>query len=800
MAWEVTAVAKPGEPVGRAPGKLAQDHSGAPTAAQVIEVAAETSPSGRVDDGARQEPSADPPVLSLEGLGNLPVIEKGFEESETPTEIHPPTESIAVDLPGLSLEELMTFKAIEGTSSYKWKPTTELSVDLPALSLEGLRNLTVIENGLEESQTPAEIDPLGATIAADLPGLDLAELMTFEAIEGTSAYRWKPTTELSVDLPSLSLEGLSNLTVSGKGVEESETPNGTTVDHPALPVGGGGAGFSAFDLAALGLYQSEFVSIFTPDDDFSDSGTLTGALSDDRNGTYTVSTVTVNVNVTVGGSTINGTAGDDTLTGTAGDDTINGLAGNDTLIGLAGADSLDGGIGTDTASYSGSGAGVTANLTTGTGTGGDAQGDTLTAIENLTGSAFADVLTGDANANTLDGAGGNDTLDGAAGNDMLIGGAGGDSLDGGTGADTADYSASSAGVTVNLTAGTGTGGDAQGDTLVNVENLIGSAFDDTFVGDANANDFDGGNGTDTVDYSGSGAGVTVNLVTGTGSGGDAAGDTLTGIENLIGSAFDDTLTSGNGVNTLTGGAGNDILDSGKGDDTLDGGAGDDTLTAGGGDDTLIGGAGADSLDGGQGGNDIADYSASSAGVTVNLTAGTGTGGDAQGDTLTAVEYVTGSAFDDVLTGDSKDNVLTGAAGNDTLDGGAGADILDGGDGNDTLVWGAADTAIDGGNGTDTLRVDSGDADLTPFGGTIQGIEGIDLETDTGANTVTLDAEDVLDMSDTDTVTITGGAGDSVNAGTGWTDGGVSGGFHTYTQGLATLLVDTDVTVNADITA
>ncbi len=113
-----TAVAEPDGPVGRAPSKLAQDHAGAPTTTQEFDVAAETGESGRVDGGARQEPSAEPPALSLEGLGNLPVIEKGFEESETPAEIHPPTESIAVDLPGLSLQELMTFEAIEGTSSY----------------------------------------------------------------------------------------------------------------------------------------------------------------------------------------------------------------------------------------------------------------------------------------------------------------------------------------------------------------------------------------------------------------------------------------------------------------------------------------------------------------------------------------------------------------------------------------------------------------------------------------------------------------------------------------------------------
>ena len=82
-----------------------------------------------------------------------------------------------------------------------------------------------------------------------------------------------------------------------------------------------------------------------------------------------------------------GRAGDDTLEGGAGDDTLNGLAGNDTLIGGAGADALDGGDDTDTASYAGSSAAVTVSLVAGaTNTGGDAEGDTLSNIENLIGS------------------------------------------------------------------------------------------------------------------------------------------------------------------------------------------------------------------------------------------------------------------------------------------------------------------------------------------------------------------------------------------------------------------------------
>src|SRR5581483_1586614 len=145
---------------------------------------------------------------------------------------------------------------------------------------------------------------------------------------------------------------------------------------------------------------------------------------------------------------------------------------------------------------------------------------------------------------------------------------------------------STSAVTVNLATGTGTGGDAQGDTLTAIENLIGSAYADTLTGDVNNNDLAGcagadvligGGGTDTADYSASTAAVTVNLATGTGTGGDAAGDTLSGIENLLGSAYADTLTGDGNSNQLSGGAGNDTLDGGAGDDVLIGGTGNDTL-------------------------------------------------------------------------------------------------------------------------------------------------------------------------------------------------------------------------------
>jgi Ca2+-binding RTX toxin-like protein len=149
------------------------------------------------------------------------------------------------------------------------------------------------------------------------------------------------------------------------------------------------------------------------------------------------------------------------------------------------------------------------------------------------------------------------------------------------------------------------------------------------------------------------------------------------------------------------------------------------------------------------------------------------------------------------------DVLAGGAGNDWLNGGVGSDSLDAGAGEDTLVWNAADRMIDGGGGIDTLRVASGNVDLPTFAGAIAGIERIDLTSDAGANAVTLTAQDVLDISDTDIVTLLGDSTDSIAAGTGWTDGGVdSSGHHIYSQmvgpSLATLLVDPDMLVNPDI--
>ncbi|MGO1075375.1 calcium-binding protein, partial [Inquilinus sp. CA228] len=312
---------------------------------------------------------------------------------------------------------------------------------------------------------------------------------------------------------------------------------------------------------------------------------------------------------------INGTPGADSLSGTnpgdpanpdgidiidglAGNDRLFGLNGNDTLRGGAGADIMEGGDGVDTADYQGS-ASVSVNLQSGGGSNGDAQGDTLIGIENLIGSSLSDFLVGDGGANTLDGGGGGfdtllggggndqitgyggaDILEGQDGNDLLDGGTSADTLRGGAGTDTATYVRSTAGVQVDLTTGTGTGGDAAGDTLTDIENLIGSAFADTLTGNtannnltggAGADVLDGGTGIDTASYDGSAAAVTADLRTGAGTGGDALGDTLQSIENLTGSAFGDTLRGNAGANAIDGGGGNDQIASYGGADAINGG-------------------------------------------------------------------------------------------------------------------------------------------------------------------------------------------------------------------------------------
>jgi len=200
------------------------------------------------------------------------------------------------------------------------------------------------------------------------------------------------------------------------------------------------------------------------------------------------------------GDIVNGLDGNDRINGSSGNDTIDGGAGNDVLTGGVGADALIGGTGNDWAYYTSSSSAVSVNLQNGTASGGDAQGDTLNGIERLQGSSFDDTLVGDdASNNTLFGRTGDDALFGRGGNDGLDGGAGADALHGGGGSDWAYYSRSDAGVMVDLDNNIGVGGDAEGDTWISIERVLGSVHDDMIFGTVGTNNLRGNSGDDILD-------------------------------------------------------------------------------------------------------------------------------------------------------------------------------------------------------------------------------------------------------------------------------------------------------------
>lgn len=335
---------------------------------------------------------------------------------------------------------------------------------------------------------------------------------------------------------------------------------------------------------------------------------------------------------------------------------------------------------------------------------GGADNDTITLAADiatpaiLSGNAGLDWLTGGAGADTLDGGGDYDVLLGRAGADILRGGDGPDKLDGGPGADildggpgddTVSFATSAQNVRIDLAANQHTN-DAQGDTFLSIERFEGTPFNDTLIGSPNSDSFfglagndtlegrdgddglEGGPGADTLiggegyDYTTyffSPAAVDVNLLNLISHGGDAEGDTLDGIEALIGSDFPDTLTGNDSDNYIDGLIGGDIINGGAGNDELRGGLGlnagtDDTINGGPGDDRIFGDGSLDWVDGGEG-NDFIDM------------------------TLVA-PYLPGRCVppweDDTILGGPGNDVIWGSPHNDFIDAGDGDDFVRGGGG------------------------------------------------------------------------------------------------------------------------
>ena len=257
-----------------------------------------------------------------------------------------------------------------------------------------------------------------------------------------------------------------------------------------------------------------------------------------------------------GQDTIDGGAGNDDIYGGADNDTLSGGAGDDRLYGEDGDDILNGGLGADLLE-------------------GGAGNDIL----NAGGDTSGDILRGGAGEDQLTGSLGNDVLEGGDGNDRIAGLAGADTINGGLGTDTVDYGASAAGVHVYLDASGATGlGDAAGDVISNIENVIGSNHADIIAGDAAANRLEGGMAADYL-YGRAGNDELLGQDGNDFLYGEAGGDTLFGGEgndHLEGGADNDVLYGDAGIDTLLGGDGDDVLDGGSGNDILDGGNGNDT--------------------------------------------------------------------------------------------------------------------------------------------------------------------------------------------------------------------------------
>jgi Ca2+-binding RTX toxin-like protein len=421
--------------------------------------------------------------------------------------------------------------------------------------------------------------------------------------------------------------------------------------------------------------------------------------------------------------------GNDEIHAGAGSDTIQGGDGDDLLDGGLDADGMEGGDGDDTYIVDSRFDGVFENAGEGIDTVQASVTFTLTTnVENLVltgiaaisgnGNASDNSVTGNSAANVLNGAAGNDTLTGNGGNDLLVGGAGNDTLSGGDGTDTASYAGGQA-VNVNLAlSGAQNTGGAGIDTLIDIENLIGTSFADTLQGNSannvlsggNGNDtldggagddtLNGGNGTDTASYASSTAGVSVDLsLAAAQNTGGAGSDTLIAMENLTGSAFNDILRGNDAGNALNGGAGNDDLYGNGGNDTLTGGAGSDRLYGGIGDDTYIVTDSGDSVfeNAGEGRDQVIASSDHTLGANVE-------------DLTLAGSAVTGKGndLDNMVTGTDSANQLFGYGGNDSLYGLGGADDLSGGQGNDIIVGGAGEDKLTGGAGNDMFVFSDGD--------------------------------------------------------------------------------------------
>jgi|GEM_PF-1824287 len=552
-------------------------------------------------------------------------------------------------------------------------------------------------------------------------------------------------------------------------------------------------------------------------------------------GAWVGTDVLINIGNASGGAgndTISGNGNANDLSGSEGDDILYGHAGSDRLDGGDGADQLDGGDGADmfVASRGNDtmvgGLGHDELLLSGTDTdysvtsNGDGTytvtdsrvvGDGVDIISSVEQMTFSNTsvglwtlvpyfeVVGTNNSERLEGTPGYDVLKGQDGDDLLLGFEGGDDLTGGRGNDTLDggpttdddnflwdsanyideyFNGGTQGVTVNLATGIATDAYGDTDTLIEIERVYGTNFDDVLIGsDQTATDeaFDpfggndtihGGGGHDRLFYhqsapAGGLGGITAifdAITEGSGTVLDPFGDTdtFTGIQGLRATQVADTII---------GGAGRQIFATLDGADTIDGGAGIDEIRFD--KDASYGGSLAMNLDMAM--VDGSGYATATDGwgnidLIRNVEDIRGTGSDdfIGGDAVANV--FNGRSGDDVLEGRGGDDTLLGENGDDLLDGGIGTDILVGDIGNDTLTGGSDNDWMHGGLDADVFVFAAGDGNdsiadfsvgedalLLQAGLTITSHTEADVDGKVGLDTV-------LDLSSGDTITLSGVSG------------------------------------------
>lgn len=241
---------------------------------------------------------------------------------------------------------------------------------------------------------------------------------------------------------------------------------------------------------------------------------------------------------------ITGTDNNDYLYTGFGADSVQAGLGNDQIFGSAGADTINGGDGHDTLRFEYSNTAVTVNLLLGQGSGGDADGDRYFGIESVYGSQAGDTIIFGTVGSYAAAQGGNDTIIGGASTDVIVGGAGADSMDGGAAMDYVDYRDSPDWVHVDLKQNIVYGGansHANGDVIVNFECVLGSAHNDTIIGDDNFNVLRGELGNDTI-TGGKGNDALY--------GGSTDYNTTIGTDTFVFTALDATANGGLGKDTI----------------------------------------------------------------------------------------------------------------------------------------------------------------------------------------------------------------------------------------------------------